>query len=285
MNDESKPIKLIISGKLSYEENITLSQAAQIIAFVDSSSSVADTSSLSPSQTRLASPAPIVTTSNPREALEASGAKTNPEKIVAFALYVAQEGEKETFTLEDVKPLFRRAREATPRNISRDLDTAIRSGWIAESEIKGEFYVTDKASRVIENSFDAIRGNRVNGNKKRTSSIRKPRKGSTTIPDSFREIDEITPTSDEFGDYHKLKTKTDKFLWAVNLAKMLSIPGVSNQEVVWLTDKLGEGIATQDVAGYFRQNRNAGRVNRSTQDNKIRITPIGEEYLRNKQDH
>lgn len=282
MNNEDKPVKISISGKLIFEENVTLNQAAQIIAFIDSSSVAMNTPRDAIVSPRLSTAGSIISTSNPREALELSGAKTNPEKIVTFALYIGQEGAKDTFTLEDIKPLFRRARESTPRNISRDLDAAIRMGWVAEGETSGEFYVTSKAAHVFETGFDAIRGSRVNTLKKRGTPNKKIRKSPMVTPIAFNDIDIISPTSEMYGDYHKLKTKTDKFLWAVNAAKVLGIPALDNQSIVWLTDQLGEGIATGDIAGYFRQNRNAGYVNRSTQDNKIRITPKGEEYLRNK---
>lgn len=283
MEQESRPAKISITGKVSFEDDITLSQAAQIIAFIDSSSAAGTVIPLRPASTRLVSPTPITSISNPREALESSGAKTNPEKIVAFALYVGKEGAKDTFTIEDIKPLFRRARESTPRNLSRDLDAAIRSNWVAEADTKGEFYVTDTATSVLDTGFDSLRSGRSNGRKRRSANTRRPKRTTLTVPEELSNVDVVPQTSAEFGNFHRLSTRTDKFLWAINIAKEeLGLEAISNQGVVWLTDKLGEGIPATDIAAYFRQNHKAGYVNRSMQDNRIRITPLGQDHLREK---
>jgi hypothetical protein len=203
--------------------------------------------------------------------------------MVAFALHILHEGDKETFTLDDIKPLFRRARETAPANISRDLDRTLKAGWIAESDIKGEYYVTANASQVLESGFESLRGRRAkSAGRARSAGTRKPRKTATAIPDAFRDVDNISPTIGGLINYHKLKTKTDRFLWAVYAAKQLGVETVSNQDIVWLTDKLGDGISAGEIAGNFRQNNKVGYVNKSMQTQKIRILPEGEEYLKSK---
>lgn len=278
MDFESQQVDIAITGKLSYTDKITIAQAAQIIAFLNSSGVPASGPAAAPVPLGSISSPARTTASNPRHALDQSGAKTNPERIVAFALYAMQQSGKQTFTLEDVRPLFRLARERTPGNMSRDLDVAIRAGWATESDTKGEFYVTDRAHGVLESGFDALRSGKTTGGKPRQGA-KKPRKTSTEVPQVFIGK-EITSTIDGYPDYHKLKRKTDKFLWAVNAAKMLGIELVSNQDVVWLTDRLGDGIASGDIAANYRQNFKRGYVNRSTQDSRIRILPKGVEYLK-----
>jgi hypothetical protein len=284
MEDQNKPVKIVLSGKVQFDDQITVNQAAQILAFLDSTSNAATPHLVTAAQQpmRLGSSA---ASKSPREALESSGAKTNPEKIVALALHVLQEGEKDTFSLEDIKPLFRRARESAPRNITRDLDSAVKAGWICESDVKGEFYVEQKASSVLEETFEPLRGRRSSTGKtaatSRTAPTRKPRKTSMATPEAFKDA-EITPTMDGFPDFHKLRTKTDKFLWTVVKAQSLGAPSVSNKEVVWLSDKLGDGIASNDVAANYRSNYKASYVNRSTQDDKIRVLPKGITYLQSK---
>lgn len=292
MNDIVQQIKITISGgKISYEDDISLSQAVHIIAFIDSSSGAANTPTsgvmnpiaFAPPPPKLIDAIPASMMTNPREALENSGAKTNPEKIVAFALYIGQEGAKDTFTLDDIKPLFRRTREPIPGNITRDLAAAIRAGWIADSGIKDEYYVTSKAAQVLETGFDSLRESRGNGAKGRVLAAkgsRKAAKSPKVIPDAFSGIDSISPKIDGYIDYHKLTKKTDKFLWAVNAAKLMGVETVGNQDIAWLTDRLGDAIGSGDIAGNFRQNHKQGYVNKSIQDNKMRITPAGEEYLK-----
>jgi hypothetical protein len=286
--DTTKPVKISLSGKMTFVEQISLSQAAQIVAFLDSTDPAASGFGLNQSGNSLSSTRRAQGgTSAPRESLDRSGAKTNPEKIVALGLHVLMEGGKETFSIEDVKPLFRRAGEAAPANMSRDVDVAVRLGWIAESETKGEYFVTDKALNVLESGFAGLKsGKRTaassGSSKTRSTVTKKTRKTSQSVPPAFSNVDTISPTLDGLIDYHKLKTKTDKFLWAVNAAKTLGVDSVTNQEIVWLTDVLGEGISANDIGGNFRQNHKVGYVNRSTRDNKIRITPNGEEYLKSK---
>jgi hypothetical protein len=214
---------------------------------------------------------------SPKEALEASGAKTNPEKIVAFALLVYQQSGKEAFTLEDVKPLFRQAREATPGNLARDLATAIRSGLVAEAETNGEYYVVDKALDVFESGFESLRSKRPPGSRSSSGSAkRRPRK-PVTVPVAFDGL-APSPTVDGLINYHKVKTKMDKYLWAVNAAKLLGVDAVDAGEIAWLTDRLGEGISKNDLNGYFRGNQRHGYVNKNA-EGKVRITPAGAVHL------
>jgi len=284
MTDEVRPLKLIISGKLQFEDQITLAQAAHILAFLDrpASGAIAGTHSQVLGKA-LGSQQPNGMP-NPRDALEASQAKTNPEKIVALALYVVQDGSKETFTIDDIKPLFRRARETPPANMTRDLDIAVRAGWVSESETKGEFFVTAKASGVLETGFEPLRRATVSGSRSRTargsSGAKKINKVQGEVPAVFAALNEISPTLDGYIDYHKAKRRTDKFLWAIHYAKSVNIPALTNKEITWLTDKLGDGIASGDIAACYRSNHKTGHVNRSMQDHKIRITPKGEAYLK-----
>jgi hypothetical protein len=282
MSDQNRPVKLTLTGRLSYSEDITLSQAAQIIAFLAAPTDAA-ASSFAPHAGLSKNLGHVGGSSSPREALEASGAKTNPERIVAFALHIRREGGKDTFKLDDLRPLFRRAGEPTPANISRDMENAIKSGWAAESGVRGEFYVTDKAVRVLETGFDAIRRSRGAGTRARASGRRLRASGGVSngsVPEYLAGIDGISPTLDGYVDYHKLKTRREKFLWAVNFAKAHDVSGLSNQELEWLTDRLGDCISSQNINANYQPNLKDGYVNRSNQDGRIRITPKGEEHLK-----
>ena len=277
----TNPIKITISGKLSYEDNISLNQAAQIIAFIDSSSG-ANFATTPAAATRLAPVQianPGLTASTPREALDNAAARTNPEKIVAFAGLIHAEG-KDTFTLEDIKPLFRRAREATPKNLTRDFDVVIRLGWADEGEAKGEYYLTKKAMSTLESGFERERTPRKSSGPStpKSTGTRRPRK-AIEVPESFSGIDPIPASLDGVVDYTDLGTQKDRFLWVLKLAKTLGIDGLDNKDVVWLTDHLGAGLPSNNVGKTFSDARAAGNVNKSTQTHKIRITPKGEAYL------
>jgi hypothetical protein len=287
MSDESKPVKITFTGKVNYTDQITLSQAANIMAFIDSAAAAPGVAVAGFAQTQAGlgsqrSGGSGATTTNPREALEASGAKTNPERIVAFALYVAQEDDKTLFTLEDVRPLFRRAREPIPANISRDLDNAIKAGWVAATETTGEFFVTERAANVMQTGFDSIRRGRSTGTRTRATAPKKARRtNASKIPAAFESLDDvIEATIDGLIDYHKVSTKGDKVLWAIHAAKTLGVVALDNPETSWLTDRLGDGISAKDVSAYFVRLKQKGYVNRRGQDNKMRITPGGEAHLK-----
>ncbi|MFS8100268.1 hypothetical protein LFM09_24360 [Lentzea alba] len=301
MNDVLHPVKITISGRVSFEEEISLSQAAYIIAYIGSSDPATGTS---PSAQNTVAPAAITATptanapmmisalstsapSNPREALDVSGAKTNAEKIVAFALYIAQEGGKDTFTPNDIKPLFKRARESAPQNFARDLAAAIKSGWVVESDEKNEYYIAAKASAALEVGFDGLRQTRgSNGSKTRQSGAKTSRNGKpsrkaiNTVPEAFKDVETIESTIDGIIDYHKVTKQVDRLLWAVYAAKRLGVPSVKNQDIVWLTDRLGDGIPTGNITKNFQHLSKSNYLNRSLQDGSIRITPRGEEYLK-----
>jgi hypothetical protein len=81
------------------------------------------------------------------------GAKTNTDKILAFGVYLHDHMGRELFTRDDVKTLFQRAKEPTPRNFPRDYGVAISSRWIAEADERNQFYVTVTGRKVVEQNF------------------------------------------------------------------------------------------------------------------------------------
>lgn len=165
--------------------------------------------------------------------------------------------------------------------MSRDVDAAVKAGWIAESDNKGSFYVLDQASRVLDEGFEQLKGSRTSGNARSRTTTRRPRTPAET-PSAFKDVETISPKLQGVIDYHKLKTGGDKLLWAVFAARQAGVLSVSNKELVWLTDRLGTGIKSGDIAWCYRANHKAGYLNRSTQDDSIRVTPDGEAYLRSK---
>lgn len=94
-----------------------------------------------------------------REFMDASGAKRNPEKIVAIGAYFKQQLGQEVFTRKEVKLQFKNAAEAVPGNYTRDFDWAVNNGWLAPNPgAPKDYYVTKTGFVAIENKFsDEIR--------------------------------------------------------------------------------------------------------------------------------
>ena len=273
------PTKISITGKLTYSDEITISQATQIVAFLnpdedrdgaDLGGSLLDGSSKSKKTKQV---------ENAREAIEVSGALKNPEKIVALGAYVLQDG-GETFKAEDVKAQFRRARETAPGNFPRDLSLAIANGWIAE-DAPGEYYLTNRVEGILGGDFSFSKSGGGAAKTPRTrATTPKKAKGTSSKPEVFASIDEFPIVMDGFPPYSKVKTNRDKMLWVVQFAKNQGINGLSNKAIEWLTDHLGDGVPNKQISAAFNSAKTPnGYVNRSTQDQSIRITEAGQAYL------
>jgi hypothetical protein len=274
------PITIAIKGKVSYEDTITVAQAAQIITFLNASEEDSPTlgSSGADAQDERNSSAPTGrkpgnAVGSAREALDLSGAKTNPEKIVALGEYVLQDG-GETFKVEDVKTQFRRARETAPANFSRDLSAAVQAGWIAQGD-GDEYYITNRIQGIFDGNFEFPK----TGSGGKTRSSTKSTKAKSEKPEVFADIDEFPTRLDELPPYSKMKTNKDKLLWVLQFAKGNNIKGLANKDIAWLTDHLGAGVPIGQITASFNSAKSGGYANRSTQDNTIRITEDGAEYL------
>lgn len=278
MNEEEYKTELILTGEVSFKQNVTKSQAGQIIAFLGAQH---QTESIYSHHTTTATLNQTTALSQrfetPRAAIEETAAKTNPEKIVALAAYVLQEGSRDTFSIEDIKPLFKRAGEITPKNFGRDLIGATKAGYIDESGQRGEYYITKKAINVIENGFES----KTNSSKQHKRTTRRSSKLNVqNISDEVRSI-EITTVIPEYPGFYELKTKSDKFLWVLILAKKSNVTSLTSSEIAYISDAIGEGIPSNDVNSYFRLNQKKNFVNKTLQDKKIRINPSGEDFLKN----
>lgn len=277
-----KPTTLTIKGKVGYEDEITVAQAARIIAFLNANEGDA---SLGPDLGAGLGDAPQTDTKktrnavgSAREALDLSGAKTNPEKIVALAQYVLQDG-GETFKVEDVKAQFRRARETAPGNFSRDLAVAVKEGWIAQGD-GDEYYVTNKIQGIFDGDFKFPKAASGGGARSRATTKTTTKPKPKAKPETFANIDEFPTRMDGVPAYSKMKSDKDRLLWALQFAKFHGIRGLTNKDLSWLTDHLGAGVPSGNIAGAFRGGKSAGYMNRSTVDQTIRITEDGEAYLK-----
>lgn len=278
-----KPLTIVIKGKVGYEDEITVAQAAQIIAFLNASEGEESALGSGPAVGALGgghSPASSGRRSgkaieSARDALDLSGAKTNPEKIVALGEYVLQDG-GETFKVEDVKTQFRRARETAPANFSRDLSAAVQAGWIAQGDGE-EYYITNKIQGIFDGDFKFPRA--ANGGGKTRSSA-KSQKTKAEKPVVFAGIDEFPTKLDGFPPYSKMRAQKDRLLWTLQFAKVNSIKGLANKDIAWLTDHLGAGIPTGAITSAFNSAKTLAYANRSTQDQTLRITDDGTDYLK-----
>ncbi|MFJ7958912.1 hypothetical protein ACIQ62_21770 [Streptomyces sp. NPDC096319] len=297
MTEMPNEVHLALTGRIAFEQDINVAQGAQVIAIIQAPTgliratpgpeppgSLAELALLKEEGVRelssRAQPARRSLPESPRHALDASGAKTAPEKITAFAAYLTLVEGRETFGHKDLRRLFERAREGIPTHFSRDFDKAVRAGWIHEGTERGSYYLSDSLLSLLEDGYASHRIKRTGKSSASTghaNSRRKPR--TISVPDDFSEIDHIPTSLDGVPPYQQIKLKRDRLLWAIKLAKELGVPALKSTDVTWLTDKLGDAILTRDITATFKGLHRDGLANRSVIDNAMRITEKGDEYL------
>jgi hypothetical protein len=87
----------------------------------------------------------------PGEFIEAVTASSNPQKILAFGVYLADHRGEESFTRDDIKGMFRSAHEPLPGNFGRDFRNALSSNWIASEDGSSDRYFVTKTGRNVMN--------------------------------------------------------------------------------------------------------------------------------------
>src|ERR1700720_1060793 len=174
--DKAPTYALELTGDgVSISRQVSQAVALQIIAITMGGASPAPISTVPASdKPRRTSSGQVVAI---REFLNDSGAKRNPDKIVAIAIYLRDHLNRETFSRDDVKGLFRKAGEPAPGNYARDFAVAVSAGWIAEDHAtSGEYYVTNAGLQTLDEGFQA---KSTPGRRKRTKSV-KSKNVSTT---------------------------------------------------------------------------------------------------------
>jgi len=147
--DNEKPVTLKLTGSIAYETKITDTLAVHIMALCVSGAAV-------PSSSGVTSPRDeTFIKESVAEYLTRVGAKRNPDKILAFAAYLAEQQQKKSVSPAELKLLFREAGESLPANFNRDFNDTTASGWLAqEPQKKGYYYVTRTGMDVVDKGFE-----------------------------------------------------------------------------------------------------------------------------------
>jgi hypothetical protein len=99
-------------------------------------------------------------------------------------------------------------------------------------------------------------------------------------PDSLADVDEFPATMSGFPSYSKMKTEKDRLLWILTFMRdQHQRKGLANKEIAWISDHIGAGIKSDNIAGAFNSAKASGYALRSTMDNSIRVTDEGVEHL------
>lgn len=231
-------IKVTISGEgLSFSADTNLLKAGQIISFLSDASNLSKNMNTEDSSIYAVS-AP---TKSPREALMASKAKTNAQKIAVFGLYLQEQYKTEVFDPTEIKNLFSRAGEPMPRNFSRDLKDAIKLNYIFSSpEDSNKYTLTERAKNQVLNGFALV-------------SLSKPstKRGSGTskkslIREEVKKI-EVFATKEGYVNFFDAGTKGKQIIWLLEYANSEGLDGLSSSEISFLADRLRTTIKAKDI--------------------------------------
>lgn len=153
---DTKKVKISIQGEgFSFDEQITKAVAVQIMGICITPGQGHEQKNNNPFEAFN-----FNQTQKPKESVveyvQRHNAKSNPEKILAFAGFIKNAQTKETFFQNEIKSLFRDAREILPANFTRDFNLVISNGWIHnDHETKDLFYITQTGLKALESGFAA----------------------------------------------------------------------------------------------------------------------------------
>lgn len=271
-------VTIEIKGPPSYSDVISREQARAIVAFLVAGVPLGPTPS-EPldqySQSRGNANEFTSMPQSPSAAILAANPKTNAEKIVVLAKYLLAESRSDSFTLDELRTQFTRARQTMPKNLKRDLDSAVANGWVHEAS-SGQFILTTDTDEVFALGLEVLRSKRPTTRKTRATS--KPR--TAKVPEVFAGVSELPTSVSGVPSYGQIKKKKDKMLWALMLSLNMGIKSLSPSAIEWLTDQLGEAVLAKHVGVHYGYLYKDGLVNRVIADKTIRITEKGQAYLK-----
>jgi hypothetical protein len=131
---------------------------------------------------------------------------------------------------------------------------------------------TSTDQQILKGEFKT-QGRKLKKSKKRVISKPQPSERLSSI----NEFESIIP---DYPSYNRLKTVGDKFLWVLLFGKNNGLSSLSSNEIVYLSDKLGDMIISKNIAAYFKLNKKKDYVNKDMVNN-VRITTLGEDHLKN----
>lgn len=283
-SEDSMEVEIKITGSgLQFESKVNLFQATQIMAFisrVDQANGTQDGQIIpEPAAGYSAEPKTLVEHTmdvqtiyeSPHAAIAKTGAKTNPQKIVALAFYIgATSVNQKLFSVDDILACFKKAGESTPKNINRDFRDAVSAGYVYQEE-KGVYRLLSSVDEVPSEGFKKLK-------RKKSAATSGGSRVKLVVRDEVKNA-RILTSIEGYPDYFKLDSRSDQVLWVVEYLKSEGVDGVNRAEVVYFTKKIGGKITSQNFT-----NSNMPNVKESyiyVESDLIKLTPKGEQQLKN----
>lgn len=276
-------VEIKISGSgLQFESKVSLFQATQIMAFVsraDQANGAQDGEIMAgiPAD-RTVEPRTLVghtldvqtVYESPYAAIAQTKAKTNPQKIVALALYLgATSTNQQVFTIDEILGGFKKAGESTPKNINRDFREAVSAGYVFQEE-KGVYRLLSSIDNVSAEGFKKPA-------KKRSGTSGGAKAKKLKVRDEVKNV-RILTSMEGYPDYFKLDTHSDAVLWVVEYLKLEGIDGANRAEILDFTKKIGGKITSKNYTKSNMPNVKESYI--YVENDLVRLTPKGVEQLK-----
>lgn len=236
-------VKITIEGDgLKYETSTSILKASQVIAFLNTGEQ-APNDSPSVSSGNVSLTLLNKGTKSPRDYIIDYSAKTNPQKILAFAKYYIDQFQVEVFEMSVIRGYFKKSGEVEPKNFSRDLNESIKLRYIYETEEVGKYSITAHGNDLLSSAFE--------GEVKQLSRPKTPlskKISNGLLSEGIQEL-EIIPKIEGIIDYHDISTKSERILWILFFAQQNSIMELSSVDIAYFADKLLDKIPTKNISG------------------------------------
>jgi DNA-binding PadR family transcriptional regulator len=247
-------LTLTIEGiDLTYKKALSEFQAGQIISYLNNTDSAVvtpektTTLSVLPGST---SPYPAVPMStSPRGALTDYNATTNPQRIATFGYYTLTTQGKETFSIKEVRELFKKAGVSMPKNFSRDIREAVRMNYITDQG-KDQYTITDKGIEALTEKFSTE--NSLPVKKKTPAGTKRKDSGKVVVREEISKL-EIVPDLAGYPNYWDLTTKTQRVIWLLTFADTHTVEGLSPSEISAIGNRLKDNIPRGNVAAFTKE--------------------------------
>lgn len=271
-------VKIELSGEgLSFSSETSLLKAARIIAFINSEDSLQRAPDMDQAPAHIL--APVRTNKSPREAIQESNAKTNPQKILVFANYIITHENKDSFDSASIRQLFRRAGEPEPGNYSRDWREAIKQTFIYETEEKNTYKITDFGESILRTGFTEEAETTVKRKSVGSSSTKK-KSSPKIVSDEVKAIPSFVPVVEGLPNYHEIKVKGNRILWILAFADKHGIEELVPADIEYIASRLRDRIPTGSLTALSEVNSKKAFLERKT-DGRYKILHSGLEFIKN----
>jgi hypothetical protein len=263
---------------LLYSKDTTILKASQIIAFLNAdnpeSISTSEPSNIS-DKSLLQLSSSVNYNKSPREFLVDSNAKTNPQKILAFAKYHCEKNNVFDFEPATVRMYFKKSGESEPKNFTRDLKEAILLRYVYETDESGHYSITEHGEKVLSEGF--VQESKLQSSKKRSSTTKTV--SSRMLTEGVVDL-EFSPHIESLVSFHDLVTKGDKILWILYFGYKNNQGELTSSDIEFIASKFLEKIPTGNLAALTESNYKRGYLTK-TSTGKFKLLHKGVEYLEN----